>query len=148
MRTVFAGMSALFLVACSQAGAPSDDTMKEPIEQGFMVNLDDYDQDLAGNIGLTVGQDGFEAEDVLRLFVSTAGTEEGGNYDISSTVQDGEKYLFGRAIGLADDSVKAMEFLAVISMNTDGTRTLKDYGARMQCWRGANPEEWTTELCP
>ena len=146
MRTLLPLMMAGVLTACSQASAP--ETPASETDEYFVVNLEDYDRELAGNIGLTVGQDGFEAEDVLRLFVTTAGTSEGSNYDISSTVQDGEKYLFGRAFGLADDSVKAMEFLAVIAVNADGTRTLKDYGARMQCWRGANPEEWTTNLCP
>ncbi len=144
MRIILPILLAGAVTACSPKEV-AEDTQATTNE--FELNMDDYSREFADHIGLSVGQDGYEAEDIIRLYASTVGTGEGARYDISSVQEGGDKILFGRAFDLADDSVRSQEVVAVISV-TGTKRTLTDYGMRIQCWRATDPDEWTTELCP
>ncbi len=144
MRFILPIILAIAVTACSPKEVAEDtqETAKE-----FELNMDDYSREYASHLGLSVGQDGYEAEDIIRLYASTVGTGEGANYDISSVQNGTDKILFGRALNLADDSVRSQEVVAVISVEGK-TRTLTDFGMRIQCWRAQDPDAWTTELCP
>ena len=153
MRKILAFFLVAGLAACGPADVAQDGPSVEPIAQdrpaqnpqAEAVDLSAYDRDLARFVDLKVGMDGFEAEDVVRLYVTSA-VRDGGNYDVSSRQVGDKKILFGRALNLRDDSVRSEEIMAVISLGE--VRILEDFGMRLQCYRAADPDAWTTDLCP
>ena len=101
-----------------------------------------YSRDLARFIPVEIGMDQFAAKDEFLVYYNA---DPGPQTRVSMT----EKLLNGATVfvirrsGLPDDSVSAEESYALF----DGG-VLAAYGSRVKCYRGADPDVWTVELCP
>ncbi len=144
IRGILLSLAAVSLAACSGA---NEEVSNAEASETYTLNMDDYNQSFAETIGLRIGQDGYEAEDLMRLYVTEVGVGEGARYDISSDQSGNEKQVYARAYDIADDSVRSQEIVAVITID-GATRTVTDIGMRLQCYRAADPESWTAKPCP
>ena len=61
--------------------------------------------------------------------------------------KDGRAIVTASVGPLLDDSVKAEEWVAIVVPEGRAWR-IETLGVRLKCWRGTNPDEWTTKLCP
>lgn len=106
------------------------------------IDSEDYSKELARFIPIELGMDRYAVIDELRLYY---GADASVSSRISSTEQqvDDDLIVMFRRSGLEDDSVAAEETFARF---TDDM--LIDFGSRIQCYRGENANEWTTDLCP
>lgn len=122
------------------------DKPKDKVGPSFTTSLHDMDnfsQELAGHIGLETGFDRDSAEAEIRGYFGT--TASTGQIPIfqSKKLEDGTFEIVATRNGLRDDSVKNEQLIARFSNNI-----LTDYGMRVKCYRAADPEAWTKELCP
>jgi len=138
------------LVACgdkdvdtpSVAGSP-----QAPNVSAMSKDMSGYSYDISKYSGIEVG----EPMDVAIKKIRKHLTPEGeGNMSVTWETQDAGKGLqtfSGLVTNMADDSVKAQEIKAVFKKN-DGEYWVIEHGGRVKCWRGDNPDKWTTKLCP
>jgi len=137
----------MVLAGCSGSDPKVDDIVDDSDLQAVTAtserNMADFSKELANAIGLSFGLDRDTAEAEIRTYFGT--TASSGAIPIFNTkvLADGEFELLATRNGLSDDSVKAEQLLAQFS---DGV--LIDYGMRVKCYRAANADEWTMELCP
>ncbi len=106
------------------------------------IDPSDYSVELAKFIPVEVGMDGFAAKDEFLVYYNS---ELGPTSRVSMTEKtvDGATVFLIRRLGLQDDSVSGEESYAVFDAGK-----LAAYGTRIQCARGAEAGNWTTELCP
>ncbi|MGB6231234.1 MAG: hypothetical protein WBF53_14025 [Litorimonas sp.] len=111
-------------------------------DAGFALDPSDYSRDLARFIPIDVGMERYLATDELLLYYNRE-PESGAKVSSSERMIDGATLFVIRRSGLADDSLAAEETFALFDAGQ-----LVDFGSRLQCRRGANANQWTTELCP
>jgi len=119
-----------------------DETDLQAVTATSRHNMADFSQMLAAPLGLEVGMDRDTAEAEIRGFFGT--TASSGQIPIfqSKILADGEFEIVATRNGLADDSVKSEQ--VVVRFSDD---ILIEYGMRVKCYRSANPDNWTTEIC-
>lgn len=112
-------------------------------------DIADFDMDLAKRFGLKIGQDMHEVR--LKLYQYNRGLgqswEKKGNWE-EIFLPSGLTQVVVTRTGLADDSVKAEQFLAIFKPLTPKTGQLQAYGMRIKCYRGANTTDWQAKPCP
>ena len=115
------------------------------------IQFADYSIELAGVVGLQMGEVRLDSIDKIRLYFSP---EPGTNMVnmTSSTFErdDGSVMLFARN-NIPDDAIFAEEVYAVFAGPGEAEKfnqKLAAYGLRLKCRRGENAMEWTTEHCP
>lgn len=142
----FVVISALCLVACSaeqKIPVLTDDTDLQAVTATSLYNIDEFSKELAAHLGLEIGMERDWAEAEIRgYFGTTASTGQIPVFQ-SKTLADGGFEIVATRNGLADDSVRSEQVIAIFSDNI-----LIDYGKRVACYRAPNPKAWTKELCP
>jgi len=114
------------------------------------IDFGSYNRDLAKFVKLEIGEPMASAEsNTLAYFTPKASGEGNVRFEMDKL----QGYIGGQAFiatidGLVDDSVKAEQLYAIGKKQADESFTLVDYGMRVKCWRGDNPNEWGTDLCP
>lgn len=108
----------------------------------FTLDPSDYSRDLSQWISIETGMDRYLATDELLLYYNSD-PESGAKVSSSERNVDGATLFVIRRSGLQDDSLAAEETFALFDDDV-----LVDFGTRIQCYRGPNPNQWTTELCP
>lgn len=111
-------------------------------------DMSDYNMDLARFVRLERGEAMEISIDKIKAFLKPEGE---GNVTVSWETNDpdnGRRSFTGMADRMADDSVKAVEILAQFTADENENYTLKEYGARLKCWRGENADVWTIIPCP
>lgn len=155
LSIIFFGLS-VFLIACSPAvthepevpSAPAVDGVPEAPKAQITREMSNYNTDLARFIGLEIGEPMDSAVDKIKAHLNPKGESNiTGTWETSDN-GEGVKTFTGLADRLADDSVKAQEITTIFKKAEDGSYRLSAYGARNKCWRGDNPDQWTTNLCP
>ena len=115
------------------------------------IDFDAYSQDLAGGVGLQLGENRLDSIDKIRLYFAPEPGVNIVNMTSSSFERnDGSVLLFARN-NIPDDAIFAEEVYAVFSGPGDAQKfeqKLAAYGLRLKCRRGDNAMEWTTNLCP
>ena len=119
--------------------APGAAVMPDDVAQ---LDPSQYSADLARFIPVERGMEQFAAKDEFLVYYNT---DAGPLTRVSMTekIVDGATIFVIRRIGLPDDSVSAQESYAVFDAGV-----LAAYGTRQKCYRGADPDAWTVELCP
>jgi len=165
-------ISLLGLLACSnQPVAPalpdtptlpnSVETPKAPQSATNIMRIQDidfgsYSRDLAKWVGLELG----ESDQTVTPKIESYFSPQGGSVDDAMDSQrlktetefstfgaEGGKVTLVERINIKDDSIQAEQFYAIFKAEGDDF-TLADYGMKIKCHRGANTQNWQTELCP
>ncbi len=119
------------------------------LDEDAGYDLADFDAGLARGVGLKPGMEMLTARTIITDYFAPGGEE--GNAQIAMEqkfLTSGLTQIIVTRTGLADDSVKAEQLLAVFKPLTPKTGQLTAYGMRIKCYRGANTTQWQTELCP
>jgi len=119
------------------------------LDEDAGYDLADFDAGLARGVGLKPGMEMLTAQTIITDYFAPGGEE--GNAQIAMEqkfLTSGLTQIIVTRTGLADDSVKAEQLLAVFKPLTPKTGQLTAYGMRIKCYRGANTKQWQTELCP
>lgn len=114
------------------------------------IDFGSYSRDLAKFVKLEIGEPMASAESKTLAYFTPKASGEG---NVQFEMDKLQGYIGGQAFiatidGLVDDSVKAEQLYAIGKKQVDENYTLVDYGMRVKCWRGENPNEWGTDLCP
>lgn len=147
---------AAVLVACGSQeiqapeapNVPNMDGNQEAPKAAKTRDMSGFSKDLARFVGLKIGEPMDSAIDKIKTRLKPE--SEGyitGTWETSDN-GEGTKTFTGLAENLPDDSVKAEEITTVFQKTEDGSYRLSEYGARIKCWRGEKPNQWTTNLCP
>jgi len=137
----------LLFAACSNADKAVDiaidDTDLQAVRAVSNHDMRDFSKELLPSIGLSFGIDRDTAEAEIRTYFGSTASSGAVPIFNTKTLADGEFEILATRNGLADDSVKSEQLLAHFA---DGV--LVDYGMRIKCHRGDNPDVWTIKRCP
>lgn len=172
-RTVIFG-TAIALAACAPASdrpdvptppTPPGDVMAPAAPSaGEIMRISDidftsYSRDIAKFVGLELGEDFLVSKSKMETyFVPGKGTSENAVANerregpaeaaFSTFGAEGGTVIVADRFNMADDSVKAEQMYAISKKKADGSEMLVDFGMKLKCWRGEDPDAWGTDLCP
>ena len=115
------------------------------------IDFGSYTEELAGHIGLELGESRLDAIDKIRLYFAPEPGTSIINLTSSTFERDDGSVMLFAWNDMPDDSVFAEEIYAVFSGPGGANKfnqSLAAFGLRMKCRRGENAMQWTTEICP
>lgn len=168
------GLGVLGLSACSSAEDRESPTPPSPPETDISVlaapaepeikrisdiDFSSYNKDLAKFVQLKQGESFAEAKAKMETYFvpgkgipgeKIAQDRRRGPSEVSFMTfeGDGGKVILAERSEMADDAVRAEQMYALTKTMADGSDVLLDFGMKVKCWRGENPDQWGTQLCP
>jgi|GEM_PF-6272293 len=154
--TILSTLAAIGIMACSDAPGIQDTVtekaseIKQKVTEPTVPDMLQYSSELASYLGLEYG----DTIDVVKSkiapdFSKRDSVEGEADYAISVVLLDtGNAVMRATAKNLPDDSLKSQQLAAIFVSQGDNEPQLTEYGLRIKCWRAADPDAWTTQLCP
>ncbi len=119
------------------------------LEENAGYDIADFDMDLARFVKIYVGQKSVEAQNTIVNHFGINQDEGDESLKVEQKfLPSGLTQIIVTRTGLADDSVKAEQFLAIFKPLTLKTGQLQAYGMRIKCYRGESTKDWQTKPCP
>lgn len=147
-RKVILGLVGAILLSACQADTPATEA-PQSASSTELVTLKGYRSDDMGFMGVSADMPYDEAVASVTRFLNPEEPVEG-NFKFSvvteETGNDEPIVTVLTADGMMDDSVKAMQVKLVSGTGRESGK-LKQYGARIKCWRGGNSNMWSTKEC-
>lgn len=101
------------------------------------------------DLGLTGTEDAAAVGALLQAKYGTTEPTEGAYSEtLNVTETDAGALVLFTALNRMDDSVKSEQYLVEMFAPAATAAVVTGFGVRRQCWRGADPEAWTKDLCP
>lgn len=167
-------VGAFGLSACSPAAEPEPPTPPDAPEADLSVlaappepeikrisdiDFSSYNKDLAKLVQLKQGESFAETKAKMETYFvpgkgipgeKIAQDRRRGPSEVSFMTfeGDGGKVILAERSEMADDAVRAEQMYALTKTMADGSDMLLDFGMKVKCWRGENPDQWGTQLCP
>ncbi len=109
----------------------------------------DYMMKPVSDLGLTGSE---TLADIGALLQKRFGTTEAveGHYSeaLAMTEEGGRATIVFTISGAMDDSIKSQQHVVEVFQPAAVAAGVTGYGVRQQCYRAADPDAWTNQLCP
>lgn len=142
------GLISLAILSACQADTPATEA-PQAASTTELVTLKGYRSNDMGFMGVSADMPYDEAVASVTRFLNPEEPVEG-NFKFSVVTEETSEndgvITVLTVDGMLDDSVKAMQVKLVSGTGRESGK-LKQYGARIKCWRGENSDMWRTKEC-